>query len=159
MKRTSLSFLVVFALGLFLITAGCTQNQPDTAASTPGSTQVTSTSAPDIVGVWSGTTAGINATLGFRGGNTSRYHITAQDGPVFTGYKEYSRSDGIVYSENLSGVIASDGEIYMVDHDSGYTIGDFIGPDEIELRHLRDGDAEDGDTAVAFIIHLNREEN
>jgi ABC-type transport system substrate-binding protein len=159
MRRTSLSFLVVLALGLVLITAGCTQNQPEAAASMPGSTQVTLTSAPDIVGVWTGTTAGFNATLGFREGNTSRYYITEQKGPVFTGYKEYSRGDGIIYSENLSGVIAGDGEIYMVEHDSGYTIGDFIGPDEIELRHLQDGDAEGGDVAVAFIINLNREKN
>ncbi|WP_342679635.1 cache domain-containing protein [Methanofollis sp. UBA420] len=40
MQKTSISFLILLVLGLFLVTAGCTQTQPDTATPTPGSTGI-----------------------------------------------------------------------------------------------------------------------
>ncbi|QSZ66129.1 hypothetical protein RJ40_00735 [Methanofollis aquaemaris] len=157
MKRSSFSLIVAVVLGLFLLTAGCLQAQsgtitPVTDAATP-SPEVTSPSTPDIVGVWTGTTTGYTTAAGFRESNTS-YTITAQKGPAFTGSKVYTRWDGLEYSENLSGVISSAGEISIVEHDDGYTFGTFIGPDEIELRHL-----QDGDNAMAFIVRLSRDKN
>lgn len=100
MKITSVSLISMLILGLFLITAGCTQSQPEVAASTP---QVT-----DIVGVWTGTTTGYTTTAGFRESNTT-YTITAQKGPAFFGSKVYTRWDNNEYSENLSGVISTAG--------------------------------------------------
>ncbi len=126
---------------------------PLTGAATP-SPEVTSPSTPDIVGVWTGTSSGHIKTVGFRESAAHRYIITAQNGPAFTGYKEYTKADGVRYSENISGVIASDGEISIIDHDDGSALGKFIGPDEIELRYI-----ENGDTAVALLFHLKREKN
>jgi hypothetical protein len=151
MKRSSVFPLVAVVLGLFLLTAGCLQAQsgpitPVTGAATP--------SPPDIVGVWTGTSNGHVETVGFRESAAPRYTFTAQNGPAFAGYKEYTKVDGVRYSENISGVIASDGEISIVEHEEGYTLGEFIGPDEIELRHL-----QDGDTATVFVVHLKREKN
>jgi signal transduction histidine kinase len=40
MQKSSVSFLILLVLGLFLITAGCTQNQPGVATSTSGSTEI-----------------------------------------------------------------------------------------------------------------------
>ncbi|WOF15175.1 hypothetical protein F1737_00040 [Methanoplanus sp. FWC-SCC4] len=145
MKITSVSLISMLILGLFLITAGCTQSQPEVAASTP---QVT-----DIVGVWTGTTTGYTTTAGFRESNTT-YTITAQKGPAFFGSKVYTRWDNNEYSENLSGVISTAGEIFIVENDDGYTFGEFINQNEIELRHL-----QDGNNSMAFIVRLNREEN
>lgn len=158
MKKASVSTLVVVVLGLFLLTAGCTQTQsepitPVTGTATP-SPEVTSPSTPDIVGVWTGTSSGYIEGTGFRESAAHRYTITAQNGSAFTGYKEYTQTDGTPYAENISGVIASDGEISIVNYEDGFELGEFIGPDEIELRYI-----ENGDNPVALLIHLTREKN
>ncbi|WP_342675965.1 hypothetical protein [Methanofollis sp. UBA420] len=158
MNRSSFFLLVAVVLGLFLLTAGCLQAQsgpitPVTGAATP-SPEVTSPSTPDIVGVWTGTSSGHIKTVGFRESAAHRYTITAQNGSAFTGYKEYTKADGVRYSENFSGVITSDGEISIIDHDDGSALGEFIGQDEIELRYI-----ENEDTAVALLFHLKREKN
>jgi cytochrome c len=119
---------------------------PVTGAATP--------STPDIVGVWTGTSSGHVETVGFCEGAAPRYTFTAQNGPAFVGYEEYTRGDGVRHSENVSGVIACDGGISIVEHDGGYALGEFVEPGEIELRHF-----QDGDTATVFIFHLKREMN
>jgi len=153
-------YLALFAVLLAIIVvfaAGCTTTTPaPSVPSAPASTVsplVTSaTSTPNVVGVWTGTTAGHARIEGFREHKTARYNITEQKGLAFTGNKEYTRADGNVYYENLSGVISSDRKIYIADHTSGTVIGEFIGPDEVELINL-----QPGDDAKAFIIHLTRQ--
>jgi cytochrome c len=52
MQKSPISFLILLVLGLFLVTAGCTQNQPGVATPTPGSTEIqqeTSTSNETLV--------------------------------------------------------------------------------------------------------------
>jgi len=142
---------------LLVISAGCTGTIPATSVNSAISTTppVISTTVPattpDITGIWTGTTVGHTRLEGFRETDRPKFNITAQKGPAFTGDKEYMRDDGKMYYENLSGVISYDGKIFMVDHDAGIISGEFIGPDEIELRYL-----EDGADAKAFIVHLTR---
>ncbi len=40
MQKSSISFLVLLVLGLFLVTAGCTQDHPGVTTPTPGSTEI-----------------------------------------------------------------------------------------------------------------------
>ena len=66
--------------------------------------------------------------------------ISTQKGPVFTGVKEiYKPLYGKTFPKNFTGVIASDGVIYLADEGQGYSIGKFIAPGTIELAHIADG--------------------
>lgn len=151
-------FLAVLLTVIVVFTAGCTNTAP---ASVPGATvstaatvspQVTSPASPtSIVGVWTGTTTGHTRADGFRETDTPRYNITAQKGMAFTGYKDFTRANGIVYHENLSGVISSDGNIYVAGENNDITVGKFLGPDEVELRLI-----QPGEDAKALIIYLTR---
>ncbi len=152
-KRYFLLFAVFLTIVIF--SAGCT----DTA--TPGTEVVSSpeitstTSIPNIVGVWTGTSIEHSKDNGFRDSDSKWWNVTEQNGLAFTGYKVYTISDGTEIQENFSGVMSYDGEtIYIADHDNGFIFGEFIGPDEVELRLLNDGE---GATAMTF--HLTREEN
>ena len=150
-------YFILFAvlLTVVIFTAGCTgSTTPVTTEVTP-TPQVTSTaSIPDIVGVWTGTVVGHTENDEFRESGVPWYNITEQNGQSFTGYKVYTRMDGTEGQENMSGVISFDGKtIYIVDHDDGVISGEFMGPDEVELRYLMDGE-----NAMALILHLTREE-
>ena len=159
-KRYLAFFAVLLAVVLM---AGCTGTAPaSSSASTQGttpvstaaplSTQVTAAaSTPSLVGVWTGTTTGHTQTEGFRQDNNAVYNITVQKGSAFTGYKEYVRVNGISYHENFSGVIARDGKVYLGDSVGGITIGDFVGPDEIEFKNV-----EDGADSKALLVDLTR---
>lgn len=66
--------------------------------------------------------------------------ITTQKGPVFTGLKEiYKPLYGKTFPKNFTGVISSDGVIYLADEGQGYSIGKFIAPGTLELAHIADG--------------------
>lgn len=152
-----IGFFVFLLAAVFIFTAGCTGTIPASSvnsviSTTPPVTATTVPAAtPDIVGMWTGTMTGHTSLEGFRETDRPKFNITAQKGSAFTGDKEYMRADGKMYYENLSGVISHDGKIFMADHDAGIISGEFIGPDEIELRYL-----QDGTDAKAFIIRLTR---
>lgn len=149
-------------LTLLVFMAGCTGNAPastTTVAATPVSNagpitpQVTTTSIPNLVGLWTGTATGHNKADGFRESNASRYNITVQKGSAFTGYRDYIRADGTAHYENFSGVIAHDGKISIAGHVAGTLSGDLISTNELELTLL-----QPGDDAKALILHLTRKQ-
>jgi hypothetical protein len=151
-------FLAVLLTVIVVFTAGCTNTAPVSVPGATGSTaatvspQVTSPASPtSIAGVWTGTTTGHTRADGFRETDTPRYNITAQKGMAFTGYKDFTRANGIVYHENLSGVISRDGNIYVAGENNDIMVGKFLGPDEVESRLI-----QPGEDAKALIIQLTR---
>jgi hypothetical protein len=156
-KKSWLVILVVLLAVAVVSTAGCAGTAPPAIISSATSDipQVTSNNPiPDMTGVWTGTTIGHTRADGFREHNTAKYTITEQKGQAFTGMKEYQRADGIMYYENLSGVITHNGKISMADHEDGTITGEFIGQNEIELVSLHPGD-----DAKAYLIYLTRQTN
>jgi hypothetical protein len=158
-----LASLAVFLAVILVFTAGCTSTTPATtpvstgAATTSTSAAVSPQNTPpasplNVVGVWTGTTTGHTSADGFRETNTPQYNITAQKGVAFTGYKDYTRADGKVYHENLSGVLSVDGKIYIAGETSDVMFGDVIGPNEVEFKLL-----QPGEDAKALVIRLTRQ--
>ncbi len=155
---------LLLILSLFI--AGCTGTGPAGSPASPqlpsaGGTgaaltqQVTLLPAfPSLIGVWkaTGTEIGHKKNGGFYIANTTWFTITEQQGQAFFGTKEYKDNGGAMY-ENISGVMSDDGKkIYIAEHKGGYLIGDVIGPDEISLVFL-----QDGDDAAARVYHIVRQ--
>jgi len=135
-----------------IIACGCTATAPATPAVSP-----TATVAPaiaDLSGIWTGSVVGHTKVDGFREHNLPQFNITEQKGRAFTGTKTYLLADGTMHTENLSGVISANGRISIVDHESGITMGEMTGPDQMELMNL-----EDGANAKAYLITLTRQKN
>lgn len=164
-------YFIVFAVFLtiiVLVTAGCTGTTPAASpastpaaaaisTATPRSPQVTqATTFPNLVGVWTTTGAAIGhkKDSGFYIANTTRFNITEQQGQAFFGTTDYKKN-GIANSENISGVFSDDGKkIYVAEHEEGYLFGEIIGPNEIAIVYL-----QDGNDAAARAFHLTRQQN
>jgi hypothetical protein len=164
-------YFVVFAVVLTIIvvvTAGCTGTTPAASpASTPAAAAISTapplspevkqqTAFPNLVGVWTTTGAAIGhkKDSGFFIANTTQFTITEQQGQAFTGTKDYSKN-GTVNYENISGVFSDDGKkIYIAEHEGGYLFGEIIGPNEIAIVYL-----QDGNDAAARAFHLTRQQN
>lgn len=146
--KIAISIILVI---LAVLACGCTSQAP---AAVPVTTpaEVTPAATPVLTGIWTGTTVGHSNVEGFREHATPLFNITEQKGQAFTGTKEYTRTDGKVYTEQFSGVITGNNEISIADHSMGITIGKLTSPDSVELRYL-----EDGPDAKAYIIRLNRQ--
>ncbi len=145
--KTALTILLVI---LAVLACGCTATAPVTPAVTPSVT----TTNPDLTGIWTGTSAGHFNAVGFREQLSPKYNITEQRGQSFAGYVEYTRPNGTLDSEEVSGVINNRGEIFMAQLDAGIVIGDLTGPDAMELSYI-----EDGPDAKAIIVHLTRQKS
>jgi hypothetical protein len=141
--------LVVIVLAV--LTCGCTTAPQTTPA---GTSNVATPAITNLTGIWTGTAVGHTEVDGFRETGMPRFNITEQRGSAFAGKKEYTLADGKVRYENLSGIITADGQVSIVDHESGVTSGEMTGPDAMELRFL-----DDGENAKAFLILLNRQKN
>lgn len=138
--------VAVFACGC---TATSTGENTEAAISAPESEFV----IPDITGTWTGDVSGHTKLGGFGNFNHPTFIIAEQDGSAFYGYKEVIQSwDGQPHTENFSGVITNDGEIYISDHDIGFFIGQILSPDQIELVYM-----EDQDEPKALLITLSRQ--
>ena len=153
-KHSFVLFALIMAIVVF--SAGCTGTAPTTpatTAATPSPEVTPTTSIPNIVGVWTGTSIGHDKINGFLDFGPQWWNVTEQNEQVFTGYKVRTLPDGTYIEENFSGVISYDGEtIYIADHDESIIFGEFIGPDEIELNLLNEGER-----ARVINFHLTRE--
>lgn len=135
---------------LAVLTCGCT-TAPQT---TPAVTSNATPAITNLTGIWTGTAVGHTEVDGFRETGMPRFNITEQRGSAFAGKKEYTLADGKVRYENMSGIITTDSQVSIVDHESGVTSGEMTGPDTMELRFL-----DDGENAKAFLILLNRQKS
>ncbi len=153
--------LIILAVILAVLISGCTTQAPAATpptvspAATPstfsGSAPATA-STPDMTGLWSGTADGYTTLDGFTHYPTTIFNISQQKGQVFIGQKEYPRTDGKTYYENMTGVITTNGEFYEADSNGGFSIGKLTGPDSLEIVYL-----EEGKDTKAIVIHLTRQ--
>jgi len=145
--------LTIMVLVLAVLACGCTTSAPAAApAATPVATA--DTNAPDLVGLWTGTSIGHVNAKGWVDSGAPSLDITDQRGLAFTGTKQYTDLAGVSKTEEFSGVITRHGEIFIGEKESGVLIGDLIGPDTMELAYI-----DDGDNAKAFLYTLERQKN
>lgn len=148
----------ILLLILALLASGCTASVPPTPATTTpapiaATSAVSGADIPNLVGVWTGSAVGHINNYGFRSEGEPVYNITEQKGRAFAGYIEYSHYMGENRkNEEFSGVINVRNEIFIAQKEAGFTIGDLLGPDTLELGYV-----EEGDDAKAFLITLNRQ--
>lgn len=150
--KTALTILLVI---LAVLAAGCTTQAPAATppAATPAPQSVpTNTVIPDMTGLWKGTGTGYTTLDDFTYYPTATFNISKQKGHIFTGRKEYPRTDGKTYYENFSGMVSMNGDVYEADSLGGFSIGKLTGPNTMELYYL-----EEGNDTKAIIITLSRQ--
>ncbi|WP_321507502.1 hypothetical protein [uncultured Methanoregula sp.] len=151
------AFTILAVLVLAVLICGCTNTAPAATPPpvSPTTQPVSATSAiPDMMGLWKGTGTGYTTTDNFYDYPVSIFNITKQKGQIFTGRKEYPKSDGKTYYENFSGIVTPDGRVYESDSIGGFALGKLTGPDSLELNYL-----EDGPDAKAIILTLSRQKS
>ncbi|MFA4850423.1 MAG: hypothetical protein WC626_11915 [Methanoregula sp.] len=152
--KTVLTILLVI---LAVIASGCTSQAPaatpPVASPTPQSVSA-NTAIPDMTGLWKGTGTGFTTLDDFTDFPMTIYNISKQKGQVFTGRKEYPRTDGKTYYENFAGIVTMNGEIYEADSMGGFSIGKLTGPNSMELNYI-----EEGNDTKAIILTLSRQKS
>jgi hypothetical protein len=117
---------------------------------------VSSAQLPDLVGNWTGTSAGYIEGKGYWEASNSDVivmMVEEQKKRLFTGRIIFRLAEGTRGVKGFSGSIALDNKtLYIAESDKGYDIGTMISPDEMELIYL-----EDGANLTAGIDHLYRE--
>lgn len=150
----------ILVIILAVLASGCTASSSASPAepvpaSGAAATPAADAEIPNLVGTWTGSAVGHVNTFGFRNEGAPVYTFTEQKGRAFAGYTEYSHyKGGDRKIEEFSGVINMRNEIVMAQKEAGFTLGDLLGPDTIELAY-----AEDGDEAKAFLITLTRQKS
>ena len=151
--KTAFTIMVVLVLAVLI--SGCTNPAP-AATPLPVSPTIQPVSAntvvPDVTGLWKGTGTGYTTIDDFAYFPNVIYNISKQKGQIFTGKKEYPKTDGKTYYENFAGLVTTNGEIYEVANMGGIAIGKLTGPDSMEINYLEEG----ADTS-AIIVTLSRQ--
>jgi hypothetical protein len=132
--------LTIILVILAVLACGCTATAPSAtpAAATPAAPVPTT---PNLLGTWIGTMLGYEERIGFTdyGKMPITMVVTEQQGRLFSGYLKF----GVNSTQTLAmaGVIGRDGKTFaIVENVNGYTRGEFIGTDTIELTHVDDAD-------------------
>ncbi|MBN2735231.1 MAG: hypothetical protein JXQ82_10325 [Methanomicrobiaceae archaeon] len=147
MKIVYVILLIIFVV----LACGC-------ITKTPGEVQTVTTSTtgiPDITGTWTGLMQGYNENKGFTdyGNQPMSMVVTEQKGRIFAGSIVLT-FNGTTRSTPMTGVIGRDGRTFsMVEKNNGYTTGEIISDDTIELTWRYDG----GDSFGAALDILKRE--
>jgi hypothetical protein len=152
--KTVLTILLVI---LAVIISGCTSQAPaatPTVTSPTPQSVSTNTAIPDMTGLWKGTGTGFTTLDDFTYFPMATFNISKQKGQIFTGRKEYPRTDGKTYYENFVGMVTMNGEIYEADSLGGFSIGKLTGPNSMELNYI-----EEGNDTKAIIITLSRQKS
>jgi hypothetical protein len=135
-------FLLVFILLLIAgaCIAGCTTQTPAAAPSAvPAAATVPAT--PDITGTWTGLSTGYEPVVGFTdyGNSTMLMNVSEQKGRLFAGTFVFTGTNG-TQTIAFSGVIGRDGRtLTLPQKTGGYSFGEIIAPDQIELIYVDDG--------------------
>ena len=122
---------------LVVLACGCTATAP---AATPAAS--TTPATPDLRGTWLGTMLGYEENLGFTdyGKMPIKMVVTDQQGRLFSGYLKF----GVNSSTSplaMAGVIGRDGKTFtLVENTNGYTTGELIGTDTMEMTHADDAE-------------------
>ena len=132
--------LTILLVILAVLACGCTATAPSAtpAAATPAAPAPIT---PNLLGTWIGTMLGYEERIGFTDYDKMPITmvVTEQQGRLFSGYLKF----GVNSTQTLAmaGVIGRDGKTFaIVENVTGYTTGEFIGTDTIELTHVDDAD-------------------
>ncbi len=124
---------------LAVLLAGCTNQAPPAEPGTVGGPGTQPMMIPSLTGNWSGTMTGYVDGVGFTDYGDARMdmRITEQDDRIFAGEYHFINSSGAIRTVAFAGVIGRDGRsLTLVERDGGYTFGELIGQDEIELTYV-----------------------
>lgn len=128
--KTALTIILII---LAVLACGCTTSTP-AAAQTPAQSVT-----PALSGTWTGTMQGYEEGTGFTDYNREPITmvVTGQQGRLFSGYLTFAGNAS--FRLPMAGVISRDGKSFaMVEDVNGYTTGDIISSDEIQLTHIDD---------------------
>jgi hypothetical protein len=132
--------LTIILVILAVLACGCTATAPY-ATPAAATTAAPVPTTPNLLGTWIGTMLGYEERIGFTdyGKMPITMVVTEQQGRLFSGYLKF----GVNSTQTLAmaGVIGRDGKTFaIVENVNGYTTGEFIGTDTIELTHVDDAD-------------------
>ena len=128
--------VTILLIILTVLACGCTATAP---SATPAA--ATTPTTPSLKGTWSGTMLGYEENIGFTdyGKMPITMVVTEQQGRLFSGYLKFGVNSTSPLA--MAGVIGRDGKTFaIVENVTGYTTGEFIGTDTIELTHVDDAD-------------------
>jgi ABC-type transport system substrate-binding protein len=131
--------ITILLVILAVLATGCTTQAP--AATAPLATSATPAplpAIPTILGTWTGTMLGYDEGLGYSdyGNATISMIVTEQQGRLFSGTIRFS-INGTDYHIPLAGAIGRNGRTFaLVEEGNGYTTGEIISNDEIQLTHM-----------------------
>jgi hypothetical protein len=128
--KTVLALLVVI---IAVLVCGCTASAPSgiTAAS----------ALPNLTGTWTGPMQGYVEKTGFTNYPylTVVFAVTEQHGRLFSGHMTFTEN-GTQSMSGFAGVIGRDNRTFtLAEKDGGYSSGEMVGPDEMEITYLKDG--------------------
>jgi len=132
--------LTIILVIVAVLACGCTATAPS-ATPAAATTAAPVPTTPNLLGTWIGTMLGYEERIGFTdyGKMPITMVVTEQQGRLFSGYLKF----GVNSTQTLAmaGVIGRDGKTFaIVENVNGYTTGEFIGTDTIELTHVDDAD-------------------
>lgn len=139
MKKIAVTTLLVLALAVF--TSGCASVTQPAAPVVPVATNIAVPATPTIIGTWQGTMQGYEEGIGFTDykGEMISMVVTEQKGRIFSGYISFGANS--TKQLPMAGVLGRDGRTFaMVENVNGYTTGEIIGGNTMELTHIDDAE-------------------
>jgi ABC-type transport system substrate-binding protein len=133
-----IAFIITLIL-LAVLACGCTTTST-TAPAAPALAEATP-AIPDLVGTWTGPSAGYDEGTGFTDYNDLGITmvVTEQKDRIFAGQIIFTMN-GTESATGFAGVIGRDGKTFsMSEQAGGYCFGEITGPDAIEITYLEDG--------------------
>jgi hypothetical protein len=142
--KTALTLIIILAV----LACGCTATAPS-SQTTPAAIQPSvppmpatpvAVATPDLTGTWTGTMLGYEEGVGYTDYNNLPITmvVTEQKGRLFSGHLTFgNRTETLA----MAGVLGRDGRTFtLVENVNGYTTGEIIGGDTIELTHVDDAE-------------------
>ena len=123
---------------LAVLACGCTSSTPGPAPVVQPPT--TAPVVPDLTGTWAGPMKGYDEGIGFSNYSheTMSFIVTDQKDRIFSGLLVFT-INGTEESVGVAGVISRDGRSFaMTEKDNGYTFGQILPDNVIELTYLHD---------------------
>ena len=142
--KTAFAILIIIVA---VLACGCTAAAPSgttpAGSATPTVTYsvTTPTTPPDLTGTWTGTTIGYDEGTGYTdyGNQTVSMVVTEQHGRIFAGHFVFGLNN-TASTLPMAGVIGRDGRTFsIIEKGNGYTSGEIVTNNEIELTYLYDG--------------------
>jgi hypothetical protein len=137
MKTACIILLIVFAV----LVGGCTTAAP-AASPLPTSTTAATPAIPNLIGTWTGLTVGYVEGTGYTNypNVTMTMVISEQHDRIFSGVFLWKTTSGKVTDSTFAGAISRDGMwLDIVEKDGGYSTGEIISKNEMELTYTYDG--------------------